>query len=176
MKPKNNPEITKEYLDSILRYEPDSGILYWRVRRGSNVLAGDVAGGMTTDGYIRVAIKRKLYGAHNLIWIISTGKHPIDILDHEDHDPSNNRIGNLREATDKQNHQNRKLPVSNTSGVIGVNWFNLRGYWHSKITVNGVRIHLGSHDSFLDAVAARKSAQAKYGFHENHGKAVVSNA
>jgi len=36
--------------------------------------------------------------------------------------------------------------------------------------VDGKTIHLGRFDKFEDAVAARKAADIKYGFHPNHGK------
>uniref|UniRef100_A0AB39C382 HNH endonuclease n=1 Tax=Salmonella phage vB_SE126_1P TaxID=3236703 RepID=A0AB39C382_9VIRU len=42
--------------------------------------------------------------------------------------------------------------------------------WVAKIKVDRRKIHLGQFDNFDEAVAARKDAEAAYGFHENHGE------
>jgi hypothetical protein len=64
---------------------------------------------------------------------------------------------------------NASLGERNTSSFVGVGWRNDRNCWRASITVNRKQIALGCFDSFDDAVSARKAAQIKYGFHENHG-------
>ena len=41
----------------------------------------------------------------------------------------------------------------------------------TSIKVNRKDIYLGRFDKFEDAVAARKKAERKHGFHPNHGRA-----
>ena len=36
--------------------------------------------------------------------------------------------------------------------------------------IPGKQIHLGYFDDKKDAIAARKAAEVKYGFHKNHGR------
>jgi hypothetical protein len=58
----------------------------------------------------------------------------------------------------------------NTSGITGVTWHSQRGKWLAQIWVNGKKVHLGVFLSIDDAARARKDAEIKYSFHENHGK------
>lgn len=57
---------------------------------------------------------------------------------------------------------------SNTSGVTGVRVLP-SGKYHAYITVQKKQIALGSYEDIEDATAARKAAEAQYGFHVNHG-------
>ena len=50
-----------------------------------------------------------------------------------------------------------KLRVNNTSGHTGV--YKKRGKWNAYITVNKRKYSLGSHDSYDEAVKARKNAE-----------------
>lgn len=57
----------------------------------------------------------------------------------------------------------------NSTGVTGVRFnkrYNTRG---AHIGVNGTEIHLGSFKTLGEAATARRDAEIKYGFHENHG-------
>nr|WP_325051681.1 AP2 domain-containing protein [Sinorhizobium meliloti] len=70
------------------------------------------------------------------------------------------------------NMRNAKKPVTNTSGVPGVNWDKGRGKWLVRIGVGERKTrNLGRFDSFDAAIAARKSAERHHGYHENHGRA-----
>lgn len=55
---------------------------------------------------------------------------------------------------------NSTLSKNNTSGVKGV-YFS-RGKWVAYITFQGIRHHLGSFDSIVDAAEARKKGEKKY--------------
>ena len=76
----------------------------------------------------------------------------------------------MREATNQENTKNRCLPITNTSGRIGVYWHKPCGKWQARITGNGKNLHLGLFDNFEDAVYAREQAEVKYDYHPNHGK------
>jgi len=84
------------------------------------------------------------------------------VVDHINHDTSDNRKENLRICTSAQNAKNKSTPKNNTSGITGVRWVEKRGKWHSYIRVNYKRINLGYYTDFEDAVAARKQAEDLY--------------
>lgn len=84
------------------------------------------------------------------------------VVDHIDHNPSNNRKENLRIANKSQNARNHKIFSSNTSGCSGVVFSKVAGKWAATIMVNYQSIHLGLFDNYDDAVIARKEAEKKY--------------
>lgn len=84
------------------------------------------------------------------------------VVDHINHDITDNRKNNLRVVTVSQNQMNRRKTNRNTSGIVGVCWNKEYNKWISKITVGSQKIHLGSFDNFDDAVKARKDAEEKY--------------
>jgi HNH endonuclease len=64
-------------------------------------------------------------------------------IDHWDLDRSNNRWGNLREATNAQNAANRRISAANTSGFKGVGWHKTTRKWTAQCKVGGKRYYLG---------------------------------
>ncbi|RVH49336.1 hypothetical protein CN212_15670 [Sinorhizobium meliloti] len=100
-----------------------------------------------------------------------TGEEP-EQIDHISGARDDNREDNLRAVTVSMNMRNAKKPVTNTSGVPGVNWDKGRGKWLVRIGVGERKTrNLGRFDSFDAAIAARKSAERHHGYHENHGRA-----
>ena len=53
---------------------------------------------------------------------------------------------------------------------MGVYWHVGAGKWQAQIKVKHGLKYLGIFTEKSDAIAARKAAEAKYGFHENHGR------
>jgi hypothetical protein len=83
-------------------------------------------------------------------WIVSKKQ-----LDHINGIKRDNRIENLREATDSENQQNQKKPPAhNTSGFLGVTKYKRNGKWVAGIKLNGKRINLGYFDTPEAAHAA----------------------
>lgn len=78
-------------------------------------------------------------------------------FDHRNGDHLDNRRGNLRSATHRQNMQNRKRPRNNTSGYKGVTRDKGSGRWVAQIGSKGKHYWLGSYDSPEDAHAAYKA-------------------
>jgi len=152
-------------------YDPETGVFIHarNTPGGGPAKKGATAGSRRPDGYIRLGHYpyRKIY-AHQAAWALVHGYWPKEI-DHIDGDPSNNRISNLREVDHQTNQRNMKQATTNTSGCTGVVWWPRDENWNAQIQVSGKRINLGYFDSFDDAVAARKAAEIKYDFHENHG-------
>jgi hypothetical protein len=80
------------------------------------------------------------------------------MIDHINGDTLDNRKGNLRQATPRQNAQNSKKKTSNTSGFSGVDFRKDRKKWRVTIRINGVKKSLGHYESFEDACTVRSEA------------------
>lgn len=140
------PELTAEKLRSRYSYDPETGIftskttyLRWKAGRA----AGCVCEG--GNGYKRILINidKKLYRAHRLAWLYVYGVWPERDIDHIDGNSINNRIANLRLATDSQNLGNMKKPITNRSGKKGVSWHAAGQCWQVHIRVEGKNHYLG---------------------------------
>jgi len=156
------PELTAEYLRSILNYDQETGIFTWKVSTSSRVKAGDVAGCPDGQGYLQISVQSRLYRAHRLAWLYACGEWPKLDIDHINRNRSDNRISNLRDVSRKQNGQNASKPSSNTSGYTGVSWHRRRSKWQVKITHSYKMIHLGYFSILEEAIAARKAAEKLY--------------
>jgi hypothetical protein len=152
--------ITQERLKDLLNYDPETGIFMWKVRR-HGVTLGSVAG-CTDEGYIRIKIDGRLYAAHRLAWLYVNGSLPEFTIDHINRVRSDNRIANLRSATNAENHQNRSKYITNTSGVTGVYWDNQRGKWRAQIEHLGRNVNLGRYSTIEAAAEARAAAKKKF--------------
>jgi len=157
-----------EVLRHLFVYEPDTGVLLWRVR--PHVMAkrsapGSEAGTVGAHGYRVVKVGEKYYYVHRIIWKIQTSADPVDQIDHIDGVRSNNKWVNLREADNGKNRWNIGLQKNNKSGVKGVFREHGIGPWVAVISVNKRQIRLGRFSSFDAAVAVRRNAEA-----EMHGE------
>lgn len=146
-------EISKDYLRSILHYNPETGSFIWLVKIGSNDLIGSFAGSVTNRGYISIGIKDKRYMAHRLAWLYMTGFWPKDQIDHINGNKNDNRWLNLREADNSQNQHNRKANANNSLGVKGVSRHGSR--YRAYASVNGKRHHIGTYATIDEAKVAR---------------------
>ena len=156
------PELTAEYLRSVLHYDPETGIFTRKVSTSTNVKVGDVAGCPDGQGYLRLGLQSRRYQAHRLAWLYMSGEWPKDQIDHINRIRTDNRISNLRAVTNKQNHQNRSKPSSNTSGHPGIDWYKRDSKWRAKIMHNQKLIHLGYFSILEEAISARKAAEKLY--------------
>ena len=147
------PLPTQDRLKEILDYDPETGVLRWRVQQ-ARMKAGDIAGSTTDTGYWRISIDGRVFKAHRIIWKFMTGEDPPAEVDHVDTIGLNNRWSNLRLASSSQNKANARLRSDNTSGLKGSSWHKQIKRWISYIHKDGKRHHLGTFDSAQDAHAA----------------------
>lgn len=91
-------------------------------------------------------------------------------IDHINHNRLDNRLENLRLVCHNENSRNRSMNGNNTSKISGVHWDSRNNKWQARISVNGTRITLGHFSSLFDASCARKSAEKKFEYHNNHGR------
>lgn len=109
--------------------------------------------------------------AHQVAWAYMHGDIEEDFqIDHINGKRDDNRIINLRAIPEADNRRNMARSKRNRSGVTGVSWIRTRGKWLARITYDGRIIDVGRFEVFEEAVAARKEAEKRYGFHENHGR------
>ena len=84
------------------------------------------------------------------------------VVDHKNGASLDNRMDNLRIATQAQNMQNRKKRKNTSSRYIGV-WFDKdRSNWNCRITHRGRKIWLGRFDNEIDAAKAYDAAARRY--------------
>lgn len=142
--PKVLPSIDR--LRELLVYCPMTGQLRWKIGR-PGASAGALAGSEDKNGYIVVRVDRQLLPAHQIAWALFYGEWAMSDIDHRDTIKPNNKILNLRKATDSQNLANSPTCKSNTSGIKGVTWDTARGMWKAQLTFEGKNLFLGRFES-----------------------------
>lgn len=174
-----------ELLRAAVSYDPKTGAFTWLERpadhfkttRGASTANASFAGKpafiyLNNHGYKMGGLFNKKISAHRAAFALMMGRWPVEEIDHINGDRADNRWKNLREASAFQNHQNQKIHRDNTSGVMGVSWNKAAEKWVAYIQANGAFFHLGRFACKTAAVVARRAAELKFGFHENHGRAV----
>ena len=169
--------ITPELLRQLLRYEPDTGKLFWQSRedgsstskRFNKIFAERSAGRVNSSGYVKLSINGRIFPAHRIAWMMHYGSWPDGQIDHENGCRSDNRICNIRCVTPKENSMNKKVSKKNTSGFIGVHWNAKNKKWIASISDGNKCKYIGSYKDVRDAVTARLSVQSSMGYHKNHG-------
>ena len=150
--------VTADSLHDLFDYNPETGLLTWKVHAARRRKPGDIAGCKDPSGRILVGIKGKLFKAHRIIWAMMTGEWPTLSIDHINEDPSDNRWCNLRLATKSENMRNMTITKANSSGTKGVGFHVRANKWRAYIGVNGKTLHLGLFETKEEAIAMRKEA------------------
>lgn len=162
--------LTQARLKELLHYDPDTGIFTRRYNiPNCHIRAGDVAGHKNQRGYVVIKLFQQAHKAHRLAFLYMTGSFPENEVDHVKHIKHDNRWAKLCEATRTDNNRNRSTPHNNRSGIQGVYWRESARRWVAQIRQEPKNIHLYQGPDFFEACCARKAAEVKYGYHENHG-------
>jgi hypothetical protein len=179
-----SPSVLRQLID----YDPETGALVWRVRdvsfftdgkrsaiqsmrRWNTRYAGKPALNCKGNaGYFSGKIFGRGYLAHRVAWAIYLGAWPERQIDHINGNKLDNRIANLRNVTHQENGKNCAIGTNNTSGTIGVRWYNRDRVWVAQVRINGKQKHIGNFKNKDDAIEARAKASAEYGYHANHGR------
>ena len=174
------PLPTPEVLRQLLRYEPETGRLFWKERspqwfpisqRPQSVSASawnakfadkEAFCTLQSQGYYEGRIFNSGFLAHRVAWAIWHGRWPDAFIDHINCDRKDNRICNLREADNGQNMQNRGPQKNTTTGIKGVYFDNENQKWRAMIAINGRSKCLGRYGDKNEAAAAYADAAAKY--------------
>lgn len=150
-------DLTAQRVRELLDYDPETGLLTWRVTRGK-ARVGAVAGHVRDD-YIVLGIDGRSHLAHRLAWLHAYGSLPVHQIDHRDGDTYNNRLVNLRDVTGSVNQQNKKhARADNKTGLLGVTSVK-NGWYRATIKAGGKQRHLGRFRAEQDAHQAYLAAK-----------------
>lgn len=172
-----------------LRYEPETGKLFWRTKRpwmvacqrestrvriaknwNARYSGAEAFPTIGQRGALTGSVNTKRLYAHRVAWAIYHGAWPVGEVDHINGNQLDNRMENLRDVTSSENSQNTSVYSSNKTGHHGVWWDAARNKYQAYITKEGKRTRLGRFAKIEDAIAAREAAEEKLGFHANHGR------
>lgn len=109
-------------------------------------------------GYLQIGIDKKMYYVNRLMGFCFLGldlDDPLLTIDHINHNKSDNRVSELRIATNQQQQWNKK----ETKGYY---WNNRDKKWQAQIGVNDKVIYLGLFSKEEDARAAYLEAKERY--------------
>lgn len=154
--------LSQERLKQVLDYDLNTGFFKRKKLYGPKV---DIAGHVATSGHRQIMIDGTLYMAHRLAWLWQYGELPALLVDHKNKNPDDNRICNLRLATNSENQQNTKIRSDNISGEKGISFLKTKNCWRSRISIQRKTYHLGYFQSIEDAITARKIAENKFFTH-----------
>ena len=179
MAPKALP--SAEVLRQLLRYEPETGKLFWRERgvesfpsprmcKTWNTRYSNTEAFTTADraGYLTGKVFDRFFFAHRVIWAIQTGCWPVQLVDHINGVTSDNSWANLRAADPSQNCCNARRRVTNKSGVKGVSLHKETGRWVARVNVKG-KVHSLGCFATID-LAAQAYAKACKDLHGEFGR------
>lgn len=179
--------ITPDFLRECLDYDPESGVLIWKIRPNRHFdgkakgqpheaaiwnsrYAGKPAfRSVGNHGYNTSTLSGVQMTGHRVSWAVYFGVWPENEIDHINGKKTDNRLANLREVTRSENARNLSVRSGESRGVY---LYAPTGRWVAKITVSGKMLHLGYYKDRGEAVEARRNAEKIHGFHENHGREV----
>lgn len=154
--------VTQERLKELFDYDQEG----WLIRRstGLRVKCSPVEG----HRYLRVFIDDKPRPLHRMIYLWHHGYLP-KTLDHIDGNRENNKIENLRQATQQQNCLNRKHKSTSKSPYKNVYWHQAMNKWTVAMKVDGNRKRFGYYDDIeladLVAMEARDKFHGQFARH-----------
>lgn len=155
---KTEPTLTAARLRELMRYEPD-GTIRWRELSHPNRKAGPLGAPAGHGGRLQMRIDGRMYYVHRLVWLYHYGVWPDHQVDHENRNSRDNRIENLRDATNGQNQQNRIPP----RGGVSFDKRKADRPWRARIMVNERSISLGYYDTW--ELANEEYQRAKLVYH-----------
>lgn len=155
--------IDAERMKELFDYNPNTGVLVRRKSSGGRK-AGSATGTPNAHGHLVCSVDDSLFYVHRIAWAIHYGRYPQKGIDHINGNKQDNRIANLRLATQSENLMNACLHSNNTSGCRGVYFNKTERRWVAEISAYGRRYILGRFkDKDKAAVAYAEAANLYHG-------------
>lgn len=149
--------LSHERLTELLAYCPETGRFTNKIARSGRARVGAEPGTRDRQGYIDIKLDYRIYKAHRLAWFYVHGHWPSDQIDHINGETGDNRICNLREVSNAQNQEFRKIQPTNKYGATGLTF--VKGKYVASIYSAGKKTHLGRFNSIETASAAYQAAK-----------------
>lgn len=146
---RHNNKMDLQMLQKLLEYNYESGKFYWKVNT-KNTSVGQEAGTLTDTGYIRITVNKIKFKAHRLAWLFYYCEAPNVVIDHINNSRIDNRICNLRIATQSENNRNR---ITNTK-YTGIR-LTPSGKYNVRIKIHNKSIYLGAFTTKDEALIVR---------------------
>lgn len=164
MSRKNKLLPSQDDLDKIFCYDKLTGLLTWRKRTFNSKLANGwntryankSVGVKNSQGYLTVSINNSRYLVHRIVWKLLKGTEPL-IVDHIDGDRLNNRVINLREATESLSAFNKRLTKKRLPRGVQPNKYGFMARLANKY-IGTYKTPKEAHQAYCIAVAARYGA------------------
>lgn len=151
----NDCDISIDALRQHFDYDAETGIVRRKIAirgrpAGSKVWANGSA------GYPKVQFEGRTVMLHRLIWALTYNAYPPAgmFIDHKNGDRRDNRLCNLRLASNSQNQANKVKWSGTSSRYKGVSWEKSRRLWKARIKKDGILINIGRYATEEEAHAA----------------------
>lgn len=155
--------LTQARLKEVFDYNPETGMFTRILAISRKSKVGDIIRTTNKHGYIVLRLDKELHFCHRLAWLYVYGEYPKSNIDHINGNPSDNRIANLRDVSQKVNAQNiRKPHCDNKTGFAGV--CKDKKKFNARIYHNGKTVNLGSFSTPEEANEAYIKAKRSFHF------------
>ena len=176
--------ITFEEAQRFFEYQPETGVLTWRITFRGKIKAGEQVGTVRPDGRRSVSFIGKRYYAYRVAWLLMTGEWPKNEIDHFNGERDDNRWCNLRDVTPSVNQQNHHRGHKGASSkLLGVSWCSRRQAWRACITTNRKLKTIGffsteqeAHEAYIQQKAADHAESKIAREHRSHPRATDPNS
>lgn len=151
------PDPSPHELRQLLRYEHETGKLFWRERptatkQWNERYAGKEAFTASSQGGNRIgSIHGRLYRASRVIWAMVHGEWPKGSVLRRDKNVSDNKVSNLKRPKSQ-------LHPSPCEGVI---WSKSVNKWRVEVVFQKKTRRIGYYDNVDEAVDARRQIESK---------------
>ncbi len=161
--------LTARRLRELLDYNPKTGWFTWKISMKPPPVVATVSRATRIGkraGYFHphsdrryIRLDKTLHLEHRLVWLWVHGRWPHHQIDHINHNQTDNRLSNLREATNGQNMMNTKVRCDSRHGWRGVDPLP-----HGRFRARVRGKHIAVFDTPDEAHNAwRKAAKQTYG-------------
>jgi hypothetical protein len=145
---------------SLLRYDPSTGRMFWRVARG-RVAAGQPAGTLIvrqTRSFYRVKIMGSVYSMHHIAWLLMTKQWPPKLVGFRNGNARDLRWRNLIDLS--QSLKTLHAASTSLAGRLpkGV-YVSPSGAWVARVGFAGRGFYLGQHASERQAETVRRNVE-----------------